>query len=120
MVRGRWVAAPLRPAQHYIVILGGLQIERGIAHARGDHESQPGQAREQGTRKRRAFAHRADDLEILQRGGSGLLRGKGLVEYGDIDAICDLRPVRDIKGQIEIVVENCTAQPRHGKVRSWR
>ena len=27
------------------------------------------------------------------------LRGEGLVEHGDIDAIGDLRPVRDVEGQ---------------------
>src|SRR5260221_249082 len=66
-------------------------------------------------RHTRALAHRADDLELLQRISSGLGRSKRLVEHRDIDAISDLRPVRDPQSQIEIVVENCTAQPRHGK-----
>ena len=35
--RGR-VAAPLRAAQRHLVILGGLHIDGGIAHARGDQE----------------------------------------------------------------------------------
>ena len=38
----------------------------------------------------------------------------------DLDAIADPGPVREFQGHVEIVVENCTAQPRHGKVRSWR
>ncbi len=109
------IAAPLRPAQHHLVFFRRFQIECGVAHARGDQEFQFGQRRKQRAGKRRALAHRADDLEILQRISGGLGRSKRLVEHRDIDAISDLRPVRDPQSQIEIVVENCTAQPRHGK-----
>ena len=84
--RGR-IAAPLRSAQHHLMVFRGLQIERGIAHARGDQEFQFGQRVEQRAGKRRSLAHRADDLEIFQRAGSGLRRRKRLVEYRDIDAV---------------------------------
>ena len=47
-------------------------------------------------------------------------RRERLVEHGDVDAVGDFRPVGDRQGQVEIVVENCTAQPRHREVRSWR
>ena len=63
--------------------------------------------------KRRALAHRADDLKILERAGGGLGRGERLVEDRDVDTVRDLGPVCDRHGQVEIVVENCTAQPRH-------
>ena len=89
------IASPLRPAQHYLMVFRGFQIERGVAHARGDQELQFGQCRKQRAGKRRALAHRADDLEILQRAGGGLGRSKRLVEHRNIDAISDLRPVRD-------------------------
>ena len=115
------IAGPLRAAQHHLVVLGGLHVDRGVAHARGDQQFQPGQRRKQRARKRRALAHRADDLEILQRAGGGLGGGEGLVEDGDVDAVADLRPVRESASvRLMIVIENCTAQPRHGEVRSWR
>src|SRR6185437_7439119 len=47
-------------------------------------------------------------------------RGERLVEHGDVDAILDPGPVGDGLGEIDVVVEDGTAQPRHGKVRSWR
>src|SRR6202030_925391 len=65
-----------------------------------------------------ALAHRADDLEIRKGRGRGFRRGKGLVENFDIDAIADLRPVRYTRRQVHIVIENCTAQPRHGRSAS--
>ena len=111
--RGR-VAAPLRAAQRHLVVLGGFHIDRGIAHARGDQEFQFGQACEHRARERGAFAHRADDLEILQGVGGGFRGRKRLVEHRDVDAVGDFGPVGDRKRHIEIVVEDCTAQPRHG------
>ena len=92
------IAGPLRAAQHHLVVLGRFHIDRGVAHARGDQEFQFGQGRKQGAGKRRAFAHRADDLEILQRAGGGLGRRKRLVEDGDVDAVGDFGPVRDRLG----------------------
>ena len=114
------IAAPLGAAQHHAMVLGGLHVDRGVAHARGDQEFQVRQRRKHRARKRRALAHRADDLEILQRAGGGLGGRKGLVEDGDVDPVGDLGPVRDLRATFEIVVENCTAQPRHWEVRSWR
>ncbi len=114
------IAAPLRSAQHHLVVFGGFHVDRSVAHARGDQEFQVGQRRKQGAGKRRALAHRADDLEILQRHGRGLGGREGLVENGDVDAIGDLGPVRDPQGKVDIVIQNCTARPRHGKVRSWQ
>src|ERR1700730_6857345 len=102
------------------MVFGGFHIERGVAHARSDQKFQLWQRREQGTWKRRTLPHRADDLEILQCADGGLGGSKRFVESGDIDAICYLRPVRDPQSHVEIVIKNCTAQPRHGKVRSWR
>src|SRR6185369_13803838 len=58
---------------------------------------------------------RADDLEILQGTDGRFSRRKRLVEYRDVDAVVDLGPVGDRQRHIEIVVEDCTAQPRHGK-----
>jgi hypothetical protein len=116
----RGIAAKLRPAQHHLMVFRGFHIDRRVAHARGDQEFQLRQRREQRAGKRRTLAHRADDLEIPERAGGGFRRSKGLVENSEIDAILDLRPVGDPQSQIEIVVENCTAWPRHGKVRSWR
>ena len=52
--------------------------------------------------------------------GGRFRAGKRLVEHGDVDPVLDLGPVGDRKRHIEIVVENCTAQPRHGEVRCWR
>ncbi len=103
------IAAPLRAAQHDLVVLGGFHVDRGIAHARGDQEFELGQRRKQRAGKRGALAHRADDLKILQGAGGGLCRRKGLVEDRDVDTVGDFGPVGDRQGQVEIVVENCTA-----------
>ena len=67
--------------------------------------------------KRGALAHGEDDLEILQRRSRLVLRRKGLLEHGEIDTVLDLRPVRGVEREFQIVVEDCTAQPRHGEVR---
>src|SRR6185295_19862938 len=40
---------------------------------------------------------------------------KRLVEHRDVDAVGDFGPVGDRERHIEIVVEDCTAQPRHGR-----
>ena len=93
--RGR-IAAPLRAAQHHLMVFGGFQIDRSIAHAGGDQEFQLGQGRKQRARKRRALAHRADDLETLQRAGRSLGGSERLVEHRDFDAILDLRPVCEL------------------------
>jgi len=82
-------------------------------------ELQLGQARKHRARKRGSLAHGANDLEILQRVGGRLWRDKGLIEDGDVDAIADFRPVGDGKSKIEVVIENCTAQPRHWEFHSW-
>ena len=44
----------------------------------------------------------------------------GWLNDGDVDAILDFDQSAICQRQIQIVVENCTAQPRHGKIRSWR
>ncbi len=97
------------PQSDHPFILGGLHVDRGVAHARGDQKFQLGQLVEHRARKRRALAHRQDDLEILQRADGGFGRGKRLVEDGDVDAILDFGPVREFEREIEIIIENCTA-----------
>ena len=83
------IASPLRPAQHYLMVFRGFQIERGVAHARGDQELQFGQCRKQRAGKRRALPHGADDLKIAERAGGDLGIGKGLVEDRDVDPVGD-------------------------------
>src|SRR5262249_21121330 len=65
-------------------------------------------------------AHGADDLKVLQRACSGRLVGERLLEHSDIDAVADFRPIGHLQGEVKIVVRDCTAQPRHGEVRSWQ
>src|SRR5206468_234769 len=84
------------------------------------------QALEQALRERGAFAHRADDLEVGQRARGSLLGGEGMAEHGDVDAVGQALPIGEVEGEVEIVVENCTAQPRHqrsslarGGTRPW-
>ena len=108
------VAAPLRPAQHDPTLFGGLHLDRGVAHARSDQKLQIGQCLEHGALERCALAHRADDFEILQRVRRGLHRSKRLVEYLNLDPIVNFGPIRRPQRQVHVVVENCTAQPRHG------
>ena len=79
-----------------------------------------GQGLEHRARKRRALAHRADDLEVLAGAGVGLVGGERLVEHGDVDPVGDRRPVGQLQRHVLIVVENCTAQPRHRNIHLER
>ena len=38
-----------------------------------------------------------------------------MVEDRDVDAVSYFAPIRDVERDVEIVVEDCTAQPRHRK-----
>ncbi len=89
-----------------------LQVEGCVTHARGQQQFQFRQRREHLTGERRALAHGADDLEILQSADGISGAGERLVEHGEVDAIADRSPVGQFQRNILIVVENCTAQ-RH-------
>ena len=65
--------------------------------------------------KRRALAHRADDLEILQRAGRGLRDRNGWLKTVTSTRSETLDQSATAERHIEIVVEDCTAQPRHGR-----
>ena len=112
--RGR-IAGERRAAQHDIMSRRRLEIDRGVAHARGDHELELRQRRKQRPWKRRALAHREDDFEILQRRSRLSFGLEGLFEDGEIDPVRDLGPIRGCQRKLEIVVKDCTARPRHGR-----
>ena len=55
------------PADHDAALLGGGDVDRGVAQAGGDEELEVGQLLDHGAREGRALAHGADDVEALQR-----------------------------------------------------
>ena len=58
-------------------ILQRRHVERGVAHASGNQQFQLGQAIDDRFRKRRALAHRRDDLGIGERAHHRVLIGEG-------------------------------------------
>ena len=115
---GRRRARHLRAAQDDAVRCRGVHVDRRVAHARRDQQAEIRQPVEELHPESGALAHRADDLKISKRIGGGLFVRKRLIEDGDVDPVGDFGPVRHRNRQVEIIVEDCTAQPRHRKVRS--
>ena len=110
---GRGIADRTGAADGDATRLGGCKVERGVAHARGQQQLEFRQRVQHIRVERRAFAHGADDLEILERRDGCRARCERLRENGDIYFFGERRPVRQREGHVLIVVKDCTAQPRH-------
>src|SRR5581483_12204753 len=61
-----------------------------------------------------------DDREIFQCRGDLGLGLEGLFEHGEVDPVGHFGPIGGAQRKLEIIVEDCTAQPRHLKGPSWR
>ena len=92
--------------------LGGIEVDRGIAHSGGDEELQIGQRLDHRARKDGALAHGADDGKALQRRDDLVLRAEMFIEHPDLHVALDLRPIGKSERDVLIIVENCAAQ-RH-------
>ena len=103
---GRRPARATRAADRDVVGLGGLQVDGGVALARGDQQLEVGELVEQRALEGRALAHDADHLEGGERAGGGFHIGQALVEDDDAVGLLELRPVGDAEGHVLIVVED--------------
>ena len=61
------IAEAGRAAHHDVALLGGHEVERGVARPGGDEQLQLGKRLDDRARKRRALAHADDDVEIGER-----------------------------------------------------
>ena len=88
-----------------------------------DQQLQVRQFLDDGAREGGALAHRAHDVEALQRLDHVLLAAEVLVEDLDVEIARDLRPVRYLEYDILVVVEDRAALARHGEcpwlARGW-
>src|SRR5262245_14939868 len=107
---GRW-----RAADHDAALLGGADVDRGVAQAGGDEQLQIRQLLDHRAGKPRALAHGADDVEALQRLDDVVLAAQMLLEHLDVEVGGDFRPIGDFKRDVLVVVEDRAAMARHGE-----
>ena len=85
---------------------GRLHVDRGVARSGGRDKLEPRQLLQDFSRQRGPFAHDADGIERTQpldeRGGISDV----IVEYRDLRAPSDCRPIGQPQGHILIVVED--------------
>src|SRR5437667_172426 len=74
-------------------LVGGGDVDRRVAQAGGDEELELGQLLDHATWEGGALAHRADDLEALQRLDDLVLAVDVRVENLDVEVARNLRPV---------------------------
>ena len=112
-----------RAADHDAALLGGGDIDGCIAQPCRDEQLQVRQFLDDGAREGGALAHRAHDVEALQRLDHVLVAAEVLVEDLDVEIARNLRPVRYLEYDILVVVEDRAALARHSEcpwlARGW-
>src|SRR4051794_11489134 len=112
-----------RAADHDAALLGGGDIDGCIAQPCRDEQLKVRQFLDDGAGEGGTLAHRAHDLEALQRLDHVLVAAEVLVEDLDVEIARNLRPVRYLEYDILVVVEDRAAVARHGEcpwlARGW-
>jgi hypothetical protein len=102
----RWIRKRIRTAHDHASLLRSRHVDGGVAPPGGDEQTQRGQPCEQGSRKRRALAHRHDDVEGCEALHEGLLVCHVVAKHADLAARRQGVPRREPARHALIVIQH--------------
>ncbi len=105
-VLGRRIAEGRRAGHGDAVLARRLGVQGPVAHAAGIKMLLLGQFFDQRARKRRAFAHHADDLEIGKPCREGVFVRQVIMENADLHVTLDCRPIGQFQGNPFVIIDD--------------
>ena len=110
--------APPRPAHDDATASGGVEVDRGVAHAGRHQQAQVGQPFEARGVETRALAHRDDDLGAGERRDQGVVAVERLVERLHVAAAPQVLPrARRERDPLVVVEDHDADRLAHGGSR---